>query len=181
MSSLILFFLPSTIISVPTRQLLLQVLLWRGQWDRGGGDSQQSVWHMEPQLVTAAERGQAALLDSQLGFSSLASIPVITKIHTGDKDAAGFLPHLAPEMSHSHSRGSWGTASRLLQASTCPGHLQPPGLLVCKVKWHQQDKSSLQPKARSFQPTFARDRIPRKPTKPSSSQPHFQVLTYFVL
>lgn len=47
---------------------------------------------MEPQLVTAAGRGQAALLDSQLGFSSLASIPVITKIHTGDKEAAAFLP-----------------------------------------------------------------------------------------
>lgn len=112
-------------------------------------------------------------------FPSLASIPVITKIHTGDKDAAALLPRLAPEMSH--SRGAWGRASRLPQASTCPGHLQPPALLVCRVKWHQQDKSSLQPKARSFQPTFAWDRIPTNPTQPSSSRPHFQALTYFVL
>lgn len=122
------------------------------------------MWHMEPQLVRAAKRGQAALLDSQLSFSSMASTPVI---HTGHKDSAALLPHLAPGMAHSHSRGPLGTAPRLLQASTCPGHLQPPGLLVCRVKWHQQVKSSLQPKARSFQPTFECDKIPTNPTKPT--------------
>lgn len=132
--------------------------------------SHQSVRHVKQRLsprshgrAAGSAGGRAALpalRSSQLCFSSQASMLVITNNHRhvgqGHCSSSSAPRTVATETSTAFP-GSSGMAHRPLADIMCPGDLQQHGLLFCRVKWHQQVKSLLQPNTGSFLPTSARN------------------------
>lgn len=139
-----------------------QVLLQRW-WDRGGEKQKPPVRVAREAATVPKEPRPGRRFSGRPGSTpssaQLSALLLLTSVYAGDHQQPHCSSSSAPRTEATETSrafpGSSGMAHRLLADIMCPGDLQQHGLLFCRVKWHQQVKSFLQPNTGSFLPTSA--------------------------